>query len=191
MDAKVFAGFTTLRASPMKIERDADIDQKIATVWKHAAAALISIRQLPDDPVAALRRIKFDKIGMHPIEDRPLNLIEQVNQTFTFLVALQASKLLLQWHPEITQLTLMPGAHAPKGSLDIESHPAGLIGAETFAAPPKSNQKLKKDLEKLSLREEENRYIFFTSPEYSETVRQPQLENFGVIVWSVELPSIG
>jgi hypothetical protein len=28
-----------------------------------------------------MRRLKFETVGSHPVEDRPLNAIEQINQT--------------------------------------------------------------------------------------------------------------
>jgi hypothetical protein len=32
--------------------------------------------------------MKFEQVGFHPLEDRPLNIIEQINQTWTFAVAI-------------------------------------------------------------------------------------------------------
>jgi len=49
---------------------------------------------------------------------------------------------------------------------------AGLVGAETFAATsPDSNQKMRKDLEKLKAREDrcKYRYVFYTSPTAPKT----------------------
>ena len=52
------------------------------------------------DGVEFLRALKFDQVGLHPLEDRALNAIEQVNQSWTYLVALAAVRELLRWHPE-------------------------------------------------------------------------------------------
>ena len=69
--------------------------------------------------------------------------------------------------------------------MSIES---GIVGAETFAATsPLSNNKLKKDLDKLAGRPETHRYVFFASPQYPTLEEQPALEKFGVSVWSIEL----
>ena len=64
----------------------------------------------------------------------------------------------------------------------------GLVGAETFAAvDPRNNRKLAKDLIKLAGRTEQHRYVFFASPLFPGTTRQPQLERGGVHVWSVDV----
>ena len=52
------------------------------------------------DPFDLLRKMKFEQIGRHPVEDRSLNLIEQVNQTWTYAVALAAASKLLELHPD-------------------------------------------------------------------------------------------
>jgi hypothetical protein len=137
--------------------------------------------------LAALAKVKFEPIGTHPLERRPLNIIEQVNQTFTYWVALKATELLLDWHPDANGFRLAPGAHAPRGTLDIESLEPGLVGAETFAGPPANNRKLAGDLAKLEVREEAHRYVFFTAPKFNETRRNPELERGGVQVWSLAL----
>jgi hypothetical protein len=36
------------------------------------------------DPLETLRKMKFEPIGFHPVEDRALNFVEQINQTWTF-----------------------------------------------------------------------------------------------------------
>ncbi len=103
-------------------------------VHAHADQTVQALQSLSETSVDFLAKLKFGKIGLHPLEDRPLNFVEHLNQTFTYLVALKAAELLLEWHPECEGLHLAPGAHTPKGSLDIESKRPGLIGAETFAA---------------------------------------------------------
>jgi hypothetical protein len=55
--------------------------------------------------------MKFDQIGFHPIDDRPLNIIEQINQTWTYAVALPAARVLLDLHPEAEGFKVAPGAH--------------------------------------------------------------------------------
>lgn len=160
-----------------------------AVLEKNTAASVEALRALSGAPLEALRKIKFDRIGRHPLENRPLNLIEQVNQTFTYLVALKATELLLDWHPEAGGFRLAPGAHAPRGTLDIESLRPGVVGAETFAAPPTNNRKLAGDLQKLSSRAEHHRYVFFAAPGFDTTKRQVDLEREGIQVWSVDTES--
>ena len=52
------------------------------------------------DPLDQLRRMKFETGGFHPILGNPLNVVEQINQTWTFLVALCAARHLLEMHPD-------------------------------------------------------------------------------------------
>jgi hypothetical protein len=137
------------------------------------------------DPLDMLKRMKFDKIGFHPIDHRPLNLVEQINQLWTHSVAVAAVRQLLEFHPDAEGFHLAPGAHASL-PLDIMSHVDGLVGAETFAAvDPKNNEKLAKDIYKLANRSEQHRYVFFMSPLFPKNERQVALERDGVQVWSV------
>jgi hypothetical protein len=133
-----------------------------------------------------LKRMKFEAIGFHPIEDRSLNVVEQINQTWTYAVAATAARQLLELHPDAGGFYLAPGADAAL-DLDIMSKVQGLVGAETFATvDPKNNRKLFFDLEKLSKRPERFRYVFFMSPVYPSSARQPALERDGVQVWSLD-----
>ncbi len=52
------------------------------------------------DGVEFLRALKFDQVGVHPLQGHALNAIEQVNQSWTCLVALAAVRALLEWHPD-------------------------------------------------------------------------------------------
>jgi len=164
-----------------------EITAFLDTLEKNTSAGVDALRGLSGSPLSALASVKFDPIGTHPLERRPLNIIEQVNQTFTYWVALKATELLLDWHPDARGFRLAPGAHAPSGTLDIESLEPGLVGAETFAGPPSNNRKLAGDLEKLAKREETYRYVFFTAPKFNETKRHLELERDGVQVWSLAL----
>ena len=165
-----------------------DVESAKSMIFRQVSRSIEAFTQISGDPLAAMVAIKFEQIGLHPLEERPLNLIEQVNQTFTYLTAIEAARLLLSWHPDCEGLRLAPGAHAPKGSLDIESIRPGFIGAETFAAVSLSgNRKFHKDMDKLRLREEPHRYSFFTVPKYRNTERHHDLEKYGVEVWSIAL----
>ena len=131
--------------------------------------------------------MKFDTIGFHPIGDHALNVVEQINQTFTYAVAIAAARKLLLLHPEAEGFILAPGADKSQ-PLDIMSEAKGLVGAETFAAvTPHNNGKLTKDLKKLAGCTEKHRYVFFASPRFPGTVRLPQFEHDGIEVWSVDV----
>ncbi|RWC36155.1 MAG: hypothetical protein EOS70_06945 [Mesorhizobium sp.] len=147
------------------IIRTAEEADGLMTVMRASAARARSwIAAQTGDPLEMLKRMKFEPIGFHPVEDRPLNLVEQINQTWTFAVAIAAAKLLLTLHPDVGGFQLAPGAHAAL-DLDIMSIEPGQVGAETFAAvTPRNNNKLDKDLAKLASRPEAQRYVFFMSP---------------------------
>lgn len=133
------------------------------------AATVLAMEEFATAPTPreALRRMKFEQIGRHPIEKgRRLNLIEQVNQTFTYLVALKATEWLLDRHPESGGFRLAPGAVMAL-PFDIMSVNEGLVDAETFAAThPGSNGKLVKDLAKLGGSTARHRYAFFYAPAF-------------------------
>jgi hypothetical protein len=56
------------------------------------------------DPLDMLERMKFEPVGFHPIEHYALNLVEQINQTWTYAVAIAAAKHLLQLTLSISHL---------------------------------------------------------------------------------------
>ena len=171
----------------IRVATSADIDSHVEAIRAAAETARTGILSGFADGLAFFKALKFDPIGRHPIEPRDLNVIEQVNQTFTYLVALEAARFLLERHPEAEGFLLAPGAHMSM-PLDIMSIVPGIVGAETFAAvDPRNNRKLAKDLAKLSQHSEEHRYVFFASPLYQGLRRWERLEQPGIQVWSVDL----
>ena len=128
-------------------------------------------------------KMKFGGIGFDPLDsNRPLNIIEQINQSFTYLASFYALEVLFTEYPELASFQLNLGT-AP-GS-DIESECGGLA-AEVFAAvAPTSNQKLKKDINKVLATDAKLKFVFFVCPNF-ELGRQPQLEKEGVIVWALK-----
>ncbi|MBX9664428.1 hypothetical protein [Novosphingobium sp.] len=128
---------------------------------------------------------KVGHISGEHVKGHALNCIEQVNQTFTYLVAFEAARYLLERHPEAGSFDLAPGAHMAM-DLDIMSVEPGLVGAEAFAAvDPRNNSKLAKDLAKLTQHDQPHRYAFFSSPLYPGLERRLKLEKPGIEVWSV------
>jgi hypothetical protein len=126
----------------LEVRTVADVDRYLDLVRASAARAQQWVANHSGDPLDLLRYMKFEQIGFHPVEDRALNIIEQINQTWTFVVALLATRQLLQLHPEAEGFKVAPGAHMAL-DLDIMSEVDGLVGAETFAAvDPANNRKL-------------------------------------------------
>jgi hypothetical protein len=143
-------------------------------------------------PLEWLQAAKFTTVGFDPYEpSRALNLVEQINQTWSLIAGLEATRLLFTLHPKATGFKVAVGAKATQ-PYDIMSFAPGLVVAEVFSATsPSSNQKLAKDRLKLSSASATNRYCFFLSPKYPTTMRHPKLERDGVMVWSVAPPVFG
>jgi hypothetical protein len=164
-----------------------DVDRYLGQVRKAAVDAHAWVAAQTGDPIDFLRRMKFDRVGFHPIEGHALNMVEQINQTWTYAVALAAARQLLELHPDAGGYHLAPGAHASR-PLDVMSEIDGMVGAETFAAvDPANNRKLAGDLVKMAARTEQHRYIFFMSPKFPGAQRLPRFERVGVQVWSVDV----
>lgn len=128
-------------------------------------------------------KMKFSGIGFDPLDsNRPLNIIKHINQSFTYLSSFYALEVLFTEYPELAPFQLNLGTAS--GS-DIESECGGLA-AEVFAAvAPTSNQKLKKDINKVLATDAKLKFVFFICPNF-ELDRQPQLEKEGVIVWALK-----
>ena len=149
-----------------------------------ASQAVERLRSYPEQGLDLLFKIKFEPVGRHPMEDRDLNLIEQVNQTFTYLTSFRAAHILFGLHEGLDDgLRLNLGTQS--GS-DIESIEPGLVAAEVFAAVrPENNRKLCKDMDKIASSGANHKYVFFYSPGYLSG-RHPELEfREGVEVWVV------
>ena len=155
----------------------------IAGAVERSAAAISAV----SSPMEMFKQMKFEQIGFHPVEGHPLNLIEQLNQTFTYLVALHATAWLLDRHPDAGGFRLAPGAKAML-PFDIMSVEPDLLGAETFAAVhPDNNRKLAKDLAKIRECHCTFRYIFFYSPAFPPG-RVEQLERHpGVEIHCIDI----
>lgn len=162
-----------------------DIEVIISAITRSATASITKLAQVSgSNALHALWTLKVQKTGCDPLDaESPLNLIEQLNQSFTYLASAKAVKLLLEAHPELVPFTLNLGT-AP--GYDIESSKGGGLEAEVFAAVNTgSNQKLRKDLEKIARSTAEHRYVFFMCPGIPAG-RQLDLERVpGVQVWSV------
>ena len=129
----------------------------------------IRSRQESGSAIESMFELRFHKLGYDPIELTPLNFVEQLNQTFSDLVALEGVRYLLRHYPGTT-FKLHLGTES---GFDIESDD-GMIIAECFAVTTvKSNEKLAKDSKKLMKCDTcSKRYIFlytqFDSEDYLE-----------------------
>jgi hypothetical protein len=162
-----------------------EVDDLVTAITRSAEHALsqIAMSAAANRGLQGLWSLKFSPVGCDPLDaDLPLNLIEQINQTFTYIASAKAVKFLLELHPGLAPFTVNLGTSP--GS-DIESA-SGTLAAEVFAAVNTSNnKKLAKDRNKVSQTGAQLRYVFFMCPGY-EAGRQRKLEReAGVEVWSV------
>jgi hypothetical protein len=181
------AGFSDLTATQMLVRSIDDADRLLACVEDAATRAHAWLLAHSNGPLDLLRHLKFDTVGFHPVTGMPLNLIEQTNQTWTYIVAIAAARQLLVLHPGAGGFHRAPGAHASL-PFDIVSGDGSVV-AETFAAvTPANNGKLRKDLDKLVSRPNiDHRYVFFMAPGYPGIQQREKLERAGVQVWSLDV----
>jgi len=119
-----------------------------ARLLDSAARTATWLRDFNGEPMSLLRALRFDTVGHDPLTGEPLNVVEQLNQTFTILVTLRAIKRLIDLHPEARGFRLALGTTS---GWDIESIVPNLVAEEVFSATrPASNQKIKKELARLS-----------------------------------------
>ncbi|MFL6263436.1 MAG: hypothetical protein ACJ76Y_27405 [Thermoanaerobaculia bacterium] len=125
-------------------------------------AATVMRELLEGQPsMVALASMKFEDLGFHPVEDRRLNLIEQVNQTFTYLVSLAAAEDILVRHSGSAPIHLNLGTTA---GYDLVS-PSQDVVAEVFAAVRRTNnRKLARDVIRVDRSEARHKYVFFHCP---------------------------
>ncbi|CSC91269.1 Uncharacterised protein [Vibrio cholerae] len=135
------------------------------------------------DAYGLFSKMKFGGVGVDPLDsERELNVIEPINQSFTYLASFNAMEVLFKYHSELAPYTLNLGTAS--GS-DIESH-CGTLAAEVFASvTPNNNQKLKKDIDKVAATDAQLKYVFFMCPNF-EYGRQIKFERDSVVVWALE-----
>lgn len=163
----------------------ADAEQMHAQILEGATRTAAWLRSFDANPMSLLRKLRFETVGHDPLTGEPLNVVEQLNQTFTILVSLRAVEKLIELHPEAGGFRLALGTSSGR---DIESVEPELVAAEVFSATrPSSNDKLRKDIARLAGDPARHRYVFFAAPTYA-TGRQTQLEEnaSGVQVFAVE-----
>jgi hypothetical protein len=65
--------------SMITLHSPSDIHDALQRIEQSAMRAQKALAALPRTPLEAMEFLKFEPIGSHPLEDRPLNIIEQVN----------------------------------------------------------------------------------------------------------------
>lgn len=146
----------------MRISSNEQIYELRKKIFESADIAVMNLRETMEQvsPIGLLFLMKFDKTGVDPVDGTKLNLIEQLNQLFSDLVALEAVNDLLKRYPG-KEFEIHLGTEA---GFDVESTD-GEVVCECFAVTTAgSNGKLKKDAEKLLLKAPTKmKYIYFYS----------------------------
>jgi hypothetical protein len=160
-----------------------DIPKLRRKIVSRAKLAQKSLSNLAGSGLSFLHEMRFIELGLHPIEGHALNIVEQINQTFTCLVSLRAAEFLLKRHKR-KRLWLNLGN---RGGTDIESFD-GRIAAEAFAAVrPSNNGKLLSDMGKVLETSALHRYVFFYSPDVAQGRRDELERGDGIQVYSVNI----
>ena len=145
-----------------------DIRQLRGRVLESSRKAVRDLKRLASEAgeMKVFHELRFRQVGTDPLDlTRPLNFIEQLNQAFTYLVALRAAGYLLENEPMHAPYTLNFGT--TRGH-DIAAED-GLVVAEVFAATnPNSNRKLKKDMAKVRRSSAPKKFVFYYCVEYPE-----------------------
>jgi len=126
-------------------------------------------------------KLKFEKIGYDPLGSgfREENLIEQINQTFTSIVTFLALKYLMEkFGEEIYEVNCQNAS-----GIDILNKSKRIIAEVFSAVDARNNNKLKKDIEKISKIESENKYVFYYSHEDSNR-KESKIDEINVIQFS-------
>jgi hypothetical protein len=72
----------------------ADAELMHAQILDSAARTAAWLRSFDAEPMTFLRKLRFETVGHDPLTGQPLNVVEQLNQTFTILVSLRAVETL-------------------------------------------------------------------------------------------------
>lgn len=118
-----------------------------------------------------LEQFKFKRCGVDPLFKIDQNFMEQINQTFTYLVCLEAIKILLDKHEGVS-FQVNFGA---RNGIDVSSIDKKII-CECFASvSPDNNRKLLIDTERIKQEKANYKYVIFYShidkPEYVKKIK--------------------
>ena len=151
----------------MKISSLSELEQLQRAIQNNMIASheKMKVQISESSPMDFLVGLRFLKTGVDPIKGTELNFVEQLNQFFSDIVIIEATRHLLSGFPHHTfelRLGTTPG-------FDIESED-GAIVAECFAATTAlSNRKLEHDSKKIQDRaKEKEKFLFFYSQNDTE-----------------------
>ncbi len=151
-------------SSPQDIRK---LRRKLRKSAERTKQRLLQLAKSNKDAISLLADLKFKPVGFAPLDsEKPFNLIEQLNQTFTDLATLKATEYLFKKYPSVKSFTVNLG---PSPGRDIWSE-SGSIAAEVFSAVnPNRNNKLRHDCRSVSKTKKgekpaKHKYVFFWCP---------------------------
>lgn len=126
-------------------------------------AKAISCQRLEKHGIEFLEVLRFEQVGIHPKDGKtPLNIVEQINQTFTYLFSFAAVEYLLEEKIGADGYVLNLGTKSGSDNVSIRK---GIVVA---AVDPLNNQKLKKDIAKVVSTTAKYKFVFYYSPSPKE-----------------------
>jgi hypothetical protein len=144
------------------IRNSSEVEKHIKTIELSIEKAISNISKMVENPIELFYRMKFGQIGTDPLSERPLNIIEQLNQTYTYLVSFKAARYIFEELNFQGEINLNIGTAS---GFDIETLDGSIIGEVFAATSVSSNQKLKKDIARLKgVDTTARKYVFFYTP---------------------------
>ncbi|SRR6266566_5259978 len=163
----------------------AEAETIFAQVVDSAARTAAWLRSFDAEPMALLKALRFEMVGHNPLTGDPLNVVEQLNQTFTILVTLRAIERLIELHPEAGGFRLALGTSSGRTSKTL--YRPWLLPRSSLPHIRRATRMLKNDLARLAGDPARHRYVFFAAPGYAAG-QQASLQTVpGVQVHAVEL----
>jgi hypothetical protein len=120
----------------LTVSNGAEIDTQVGVIREAARPAAAQLREICSlPPMELFWRTKFERIGFHPVEPRRINLVEQINQTWSYLAALEAARVLLTKHPTAGAMRHLSARNPAKRLMPFSNlHCVGLSSAHQGCA---------------------------------------------------------
>ena len=160
----------------MIVSTHAQVAQLRQKIVENAGKAFSELKEFAQctDALQFFASIKFVSLGKDPLTGEALNLIEQINQTYSDLVVVAAAHDLIDRYPE-KSFKLQLGSSS---GFDVQSTD-GEVAAECFAVTSvSSNDKMNKDCKKLMDSGAEHKYIFFYTYQDSDKKLQNRYKKY-------------
>lgn len=109
--------------------------------------------------------MKFEEFGCDPLDkSKAWNLVEQINQTFTYLVSMKAAEVIFLECKSVESIECNLGTSSGNDLIGRDKNGGILVAAEVFSAvKTKNNGKLRKDVLKVMESKVRHMYVFFST----------------------------